>query len=1356
MAGEGDRHDSGRVAPAATSRRRRDVAGVLLVVLVAAALRLSGASWDLHRLLHPDERFLATTTARLAVPATPLAYLDPARSPLNPRTPDAWFAYGSLPTTLNRLAVAATGRDATPVVAAWTGRALSACADLLTVVFVFVMGRRLYDASTALVAATLYACAVLAIQHSHFFVVDSFLTTACTATLAALASVVATGSRRAAAAAGAGIGVAFACKVTGVLLVVPAVIACAALTWRAACAGDPLARRRGVRAAAWLLVVVGLAALAAAKVAAPDAFASLWSLRPGGTWMNDVTRSFVGASGGFDWPPDHQWAHRATLLFPLWNLATVGMGPALGLTALGALAVAAWRVIGDWRAPHLLPVTWTLVVLGAVGTSSAATLRYLLPAYPVLCLLAAWALVAIARSGAAGWSWRSITSRAPLVFVVVATAVWALAFTAIYRQSHTRIAASRWIYDHVAAGAALGVEAWDDRLPLVANRRERPDRYRILTLPVTDEEAAPKLDALVTALASLDYIVVSSDRNALSLPRLPRRFPLMVRYYEALDDGRLGFDRVAEFVSYPRLGRLVFRDTAFEEAFSVYDHPRVRIYRKGAGVTPASVRAVFADVSLDDVLRVSARQASRAPTLLAMPPGRADALAREGTWLRAAGEGGRFTAASRGQARGLWRWCLLIALLWMAAWPAVAVLFDRLPDRGWLAAPAVGVLWVAWVAWLWGSVAPWPLSRAVIIGAFATLPAVSLVCAWSSRRTLAAWARAHRRLLVAETMVVVVLGAAMLALRAANPDLWHPTLGGEKPMDVAILNAIVRADRFPAFDPWFAGGTLNYYYFGFVPVAMLARVASIEPAIAYSLAVATWFALASGLAAMLASALATSMSAGREARATVVATGIAGALLAMVSGNLTQWGVLWRTWRETGAGWQVFWDASRAIPVPAGAIAPITEFPFFTFLFGDLHAHLLSMPWFLLGVAAAVQFVCAARAACAGAASTSPSLAPLVVAGWVVGALMATNAWDAPTLFVIVTTSVAGACLWQVPASAWPQRARTIVVRLALVTAVAVLAFAPFLAHYVAPVEGIGPWRGPRTPPAAWLAIWGPFALVQALFVAACIDDRRRGRLDPVHAWCAGVSLVTLGVILAVEVVVARGDTGRMNTVFKFYLQAWMLWSVLTAAVLPRVWGWLGGVRPPWRLVLRMVPTTLLVAMFAYPVTAPVARIAHRAVADAPRGLDGTRFLETAQFTVGNAVVRGADDAAAIRWLLDNVAGTPVVIEAQSPSYYWTGRISAFTGLPTVLGWTWHARQQRAALPDEVVTRRARDVKQFYESVSIDEADLIARRYDISYAIVGGVERARYAGSGLDKFATATTWTLAFAAGDTCVYQRRR
>jgi uncharacterized membrane protein len=111
-------------------------------------------------------------------------------------------------------------------------------------------------------------------------------------------------------------------------------------------------------------------------------------------------------------------------------------------------------------------------------------------------------------------------------------------------------------------------------------------------------------------------------------------------------------------------------------------------------------------------------------------------------------------------------------------------------------------------------------------------------------------------------------------------------------------------------------------------------------------------------------------------------------------------------------------------------------------------------------------------------------------------------------------------------------------------------------------------------------------------------------------------------------------------------------------------------------------------------------------------------------------------DLEAIRWLLDNVVGSPVILEGHAPEYRWGARYSINTGLPTVLGWNWHQRQQRAAANDREVWDRAEDIAYIYNEIVPALVEPMLDKYNVRYIVVGPLERAYYLRIGLNKFET--------------------
>ncbi len=1132
---------------------------LLVVLLGAAGLRFAGWHWDAGQHLHPDERFLSMVVAAEGWPDSAGAYLDEARSPLNPRNVGFdLFAYGTLPTTVVRGAGEALGRVDLEGLT-FVGRMLSATASLGTVLLVFLIANRLYgDPRIALLAATLLAAAVLPIQHAHFFVVDPFAVFFATAAAWALA-----GPPRIYRYPLVGLlfGLALASKLSVATFAVVIGLTALAEVWAASRVDATPAEVVRRLAPAALRVLVAMAwAFAAFRLAQPDAFQGpgLLDVMPSRRWLDNLVTVRQLVDGSTDSPPGVQWANRTPYWFAWKNMVWWGLGPSLGVVAWAAWGAAAWQVVVHRMKRHLIPVAWTAILFLHLGGQLVMTGRYLLPVYPMLALLAAWLLVAMwdraaARTPQGTAGWRRVVAGGLAALVVLTTSLWAVAFTSIYRRPHTRVTASQWIYRHVPPGRTLAIEHWDDGLPLDLDQRSHRD-YATVTLANYDDDTPAKLERLLADLDRTDYLIVSSNRLVDSIPRLPMRYPMTTRYYQALASGTLGFTRAAEFTSYPQLGSLRIPDQSAEEAFSVYDHPRVQIFRKDATWDRAQAHTLLGAVDWDAVVRVPAAAARRW--------GRGTMLSPE-AWAAARAGGSWSHLFDPGSAANRWpvvTWALLLAAIGLVAFPLLRPALRVLPDEGWLLARTGGLLLLGYAVWLpaslrWLAATPSTLTVIALV-----LVLISAVAAARQRAGLMALWREKRALLVAEEVLVWACFAAFVLVRRANPDLWHPYFGGEKPMDVAYLHAVLRSEHFPPFDPWFAGGALNYYYFGFVLVAVLTKLAGIVPEVAYNLAVATFFMLAASAVFAVVHALTTALGVRRRA---AFGLGVGGLLLTMVAGNLKEVAlvvdaVLAQRWRSEP--WHVwFWNATRAIPAPAPESPPITEFPFFTYLFGDLHAHAMALPVTLLVMGLGLSAVLAHAGTSGRRGGRWPRAAWLMLA---LGALFPLNPWDFPTYTVLVGACFAlGAWLDEAPGRAIGQPAVEAMAWTIVVLAGGRLLFGPFYANYVQPYGSFSIWRGSHTGLGPYLQIHGLFLFFIASAAALAATRPRALPSTPAArgalAFAAGLTALALALTAIVEVIVLDGDISRMNTVFKFYLQAWVLLAVAAAtglAVILQAW----------------------------------------------------------------------------------------------------------------------------------------------------------------------------------------------------------
>jgi uncharacterized membrane protein len=280
----------------------------------------------------------------------------------------------------------------------------------------------------------------------------------------------------------------------------------------------------------------------------------------------------------------------------------------------------------------------------------------------------------------------------------------------------------------------------------------------------------------------------------------------------------------------------------------------------------------------------------------------------------------------------------------------------------------------------------------------------------------------------------------------------------------------------------------------------------------------------------------------------------------------------------------------------------------------------------------------------------------------------------------------------------------------------------------------------------AWVAL--------PLAAWACVLLLRPHQSDAKRAvlFMVGTGLI---LTLVVEIVVLRGDIGRMNTVFKFYMQSWTLFGISAAAA----FGWtlvsLGQWRFSWRLVWQFALVCLVGSAALYPWMASVAKVKDRMALDAPHTLDGMAYMQYARYDDQGMTMDLSQDYRAIRWLQENVKGSPVIVEGNVPEYRWGTRYTVYTGLPGVVGWNWHQRQQRAAASTVWVEDRVAEVGAFYLSENVDEARRFLNKYDVSYIIVGQLERAYYTGAGLLKFAAmeGSVLKVAYQNADTTIYE---
>lgn len=791
----------------------------------------------------------------------------------------------------------------------------------------------------------------------------------------------------------------------------------------------------------------------------------------------------------------------------------------------------------------------------------------------------------------------------------------------------------------------------------------------------------------------------------------------------------------------------------------------------------------------------------------------------------------------------LWLWWLLAHLAGAAAWPLCAALFARLPQRGYPLAIPLGLLLLIWPAWALAVAGLVPFGPLSLAGSGLALAGVCWGLWWRQRglaglALLPAW----RGALAWEAVLILGLfvGCWLRWHGAVGPALT----GTEKPMEIAMLGAVMRSERLPPIDPWLAGYGLNYYYLGYVVVGGLGLLAGTPPELAFNLGFALVVALSASGAAYGAYALA-ALVPGCRRRAP--AAGVLAVLLALLVGSqasaiqLIVGSPLWRALdagllasaigqriagaetirldRPTPPSWDgppfdtispeprsFDWFApSRAlyddVALPGGVERryAITEFPAFSLYLGDLHPHVLAMPFNLLALALALALAGQGQAERQGKALQA---ALPLAAGFLVGCLYCLNAWDAPTYGLLLAGAAALGRRSDAGAFDW----RGWLVDLGLMVGAALLAGLPFLLTFTPPagpprpgaLDGVpllgrlaaifGPaanrtqlhgflalfalflapllaliWPAagdaarsprPRLPAApAWLApalilaalIVGPLAGFPLLFLLPlALALAWSGWLapDPGAATARWIAAVGALALLVPELVYIRdhleGEMSRMITIFKFVFQAWLLWAVAASVAATALF------RPraaPLATAAWAAPATLLLAgALIYPFGLLAWAEPWR---PGERSFDGLAFLAR----------ESPDELAAARWLAANVGPGDVVLAGFcNCDYEEVSRIGAISAAPTLLGWMdGHERVWRSGDPGQLaeIARREAAIPQIFAGGAA--ARELLREFGVDFIYVGPVERRLYPPDGLA--ALLADLEPVFAQGATAIYR---
>jgi YYY domain-containing protein len=804
-------------------------------------------------------------------------------------------------------------------------------------------------------------------------------------------------------------------------------------------------------------------------------------------------------------------------------------------------------------------------------------------------------------------------------------------------------------------------------------------------------------------------------------------------------------------------------------------------------------------------------------------------------------------------------WYFLITFLGLAIFPITRRLFSKGVAQGFFFSRVIALFIWGFIYWFLGSIKiiPVNLSGAVLVLIF-IFGGVFALSSKSFKTEYLDPLREHKKAVITGEILFLAAFLFMALLKSMSPNLDHT----ETPMEMAFINAILRSDTFPPRDPWLSGYAISYYYFGYVIVSLLIRVSGADPAVGFTLAVSLWYGLSAqviyGIMVQFLSDWRIRIH-GQEAamrwnRARGSFLALLAPVLTLFSGNMEGLleifyarGWFWQkqadgsltsafwtwlditdlkttpltpvSWMPNRSGWW-WWQGSRVLgdyDIAGNFKEIIDEFPFFSYFLGDLHPHVLAMPFVLVAVALSYMLFLRLKEY-----QPSPSIYQDVRTFFslkenlsftcftlvFIGGIAFLNTWDFPIYFGLFLMVF---FLWRIQGLGWSSRRLQEMIYCGLICGfVSLIFYLPFFLSFSSQAGGLLPsliyfttgkqlwiffgaflvpifiwliWQSSQhgtiqtrfkgfmislgswlvvglfamliagiglalintfvsdsellnlgskiynaqgygtthdilletilrrvASPFGWITLVVLFGLVISLFCRRPVEEKRAPiQFSHESGFLVLVLSIAAGLIAFPEFFYLLDNFGwPINTIFKFYYQAWLLLSICASFAIIVIFDQLKSF---WKHIARSLIIVVLAVAMVYPVTASIYRftVEHNQT----MSLDGAYHLRN----------YSPDEMEAIDWL--KTAPDGIVVEAIGGSYRAEfGKVSTHSGLPTVLGWPGHEGQWRGGSTE--IGSREEDVRRIYQVRDWNEARLMLDQYHVRYIYIGSVERYTY------------------------------
>jgi len=691
----------------------------------------------------------------------------------------------------------------------------------------------------------------------------------------------------------------------------------------------------------------------------------------------------------------------------------------------------------------------------------------------------------------------------------------------------------------------------------------------------------------------------------------------------------------------------------------------------------------------------------------------------------------------KGDVWTFWTWWLLAFLMGMVAMPVTGRLFAGFEDKGWMFSKVLAITVTGFLTWFLVTAKILPFTAATCIG-------VSVVCAvgcgvlyhFQGKNGIDCFPSGKVNLIYGEEILFFIFFLMWTYFAGFRPQAY----GTEKFMDYGFMEAMMRSTTLPARDLWYSEGTINYYYGGQYFAVFLTKLTGSKVELTYNLmrtfVAAFAFVLPFSLVHQMTLDMQGRVSGWKKNLPSI--TGFLAGLAVSIAGNMhyvVYAQIIPLIQKLKGEEVSSYWfpDATRYIGFnPDVPDKTIHEFPCYSFVLGDLHAHVVNIMFVLLLLGLLYAWMKKVR-------NTTPSMEKqgrkkfwmkqllmpqILAAAMLLGMFHWTNYWD----FVIYYVVTGGTVLFMniICLKGDIRRIAAVTAAQAVeIFAIATVIILPFTLQFTTMVQGVRLAQN-HSLPHQLLILWGLPTVLTLVFVISLIVEKLKGlehkslyrlmkavRTPDLFAVIMG--LCAIGLVAIPELVYVRdiyeNRNARANTMFKLTYQAYIMFGMTMAYVIFRL---LIVNRKKILKAIAAIGLVLLLWTCGYFGRSVNSWFGQVLDPSQYKGLNATAFLETDY----------VEDVGAIKWLKENIEGSPVVLEANGDSYSEYERVSAMTGLPTVMGWYVHEWLWRNDVAD--LNEKSSEIETIYTSTDTARVQELIEKYDISYIFVGSCEREKY------------------------------